>query len=188
DRQLDTVAVAEVRRVAGGGPETQRGAHMSALSSRARRQGDEWVLDGRKVFIALVEHTQLIFLLMQADEGPTLFLLDRQEVGAGLEVQREAMIVNRMTTSLFIDGLRVHDSARVGAPGEGLKVLMGGFAPRRIFAAAEAIGNARFLLDISLEHAKTRRTFGRAIGENQGVQYPLAQCYSKVEAADLMRW
>ena len=98
------------------------------------------------------------------------------------------MVAHRMTSSLFIDELRVHDSARIGAVGEGLACLMKGFVIRRVLAAAEAIGNARFLLDQSIEYAKTRKTFGQLIGVNQGIQYPLVQAYAKVEAADLMRW
>lgn len=98
------------------------------------------------------------------------------------------MLVNRLTTSLFIDGLELPDTARIGEPGAGLDCLMQGFALRRILAASESIGNARFLLDKSLEQAKSRHTFNRPIGQNQGVQYPLAQAFAKVEAADLMRW
>jgi acyl-CoA dehydrogenase len=98
------------------------------------------------------------------------------------------MITNRLTTSVFIDDLRVPDSARLGPVGGGLKCLMKGFAPRRVLAAAEALGNARFMLDRSLLHAKERETFGRPIGQNQGVQYPLTRAYASVEAADLMRW
>ena len=92
------------------------------------------------------------------------------------------------STSLFIDELRVPDSARIGAVGEGLPCLMQGFVIRRVLAAAEAIGNARFLLDRSIDYAKTRKTFNQLIGVNQGIQYPLVQAYMKVEAADLMRW
>jgi acyl-CoA dehydrogenase len=115
-------------------------------------------------------------------------LLDIEAGKASIEIQPMPMIVNRLTTSLFVDDLVVPDSARVGEVGAGLECLMQGFALRRILAAAESIGNARFLLDQSLEQAKTRHTFGRPIGQNQGVQFPLAQAYAKVEAADLMRW
>jgi acyl-CoA dehydrogenase len=98
------------------------------------------------------------------------------------------LVANRMTSSLFIDELRVPDSHRVGPAGKGLACLMKGFVIRRVLAAAEAIGNARFLLDQSIEYAKTRKTFGQLIGVNQGIQYPLVQAYARVEAADLFRW
>jgi acyl-CoA dehydrogenase len=187
-RYLPGIADGSVRCLSVAATENDSGADMSQLSSSARRDGSEWVLDAQKIFISMVEHTHLLLLLVSADDGPTLFLLDTREIGQGLEIHKQPMIVNRMTTTLFVDGLRVPDTARVGDPGKGLSCLMGGFAPRRIFAAAEAIGNARFLLDHSLEHAKSRQTFNRPIGQNQGVQYPLAQAYAKVEASDLMRW
>lgn len=185
---LPGVASGEIRCLGVAATEPDSGADMRTLKSSARRDGDDWIVDAQKVFISLAQQTRLILLLVQSADGPTLFLLDREEVGDRIELHPVDMVVNRLTTSLFIDGLRVPDSARIGAPGAGLTCLMKGFAPRRIFAAAECIGNARFLLDLSLEHAKQRVTFDRVIGSNQGVQYPLAQAYARVEAADLMRW
>ncbi len=185
---LPGIADGSLRCLSVAATENDSGADMSQLSSSARPDGEEWVLDAKKIFISMAEHTHLLLLLVNTDAGPTVFLLDTRELQSGIEIHPQQMIVNRMTTTLFIDGLRVPDSCRVGEVGKGLACLMGGFAPRRIFASAEAIGNARFLLDKSLEHAKTRETFDRAIGQNQGVQYPLANAYAKVEAADLMRW
>ncbi len=188
DVYLAGVASGEIRALSVAATESDSGADMSDLKTQARRAGDNWILNGQKIFISLAEHTRLMFLLAQAEEGPTLFLLDRELHPTGIETHAQPMVVNRMTTTLFIDEVCVADRFRIGAPGRGLATLMGGFAPRRIFAAAEAIGNARFLLDLALEHAKTRETFGQPIGKNQGVQYPLTQAYAKVEAADLMRW
>lgn len=185
---LHEIARGSLRCLAVAATESDSGADMSELSSTARRDGDDWVLDARKMFISMAEHTRLLLLLVASDAGPTLFLIDTEAARGHIEVQPMPMLVNRMTTSLFVDGLRVPDSARVGEPGQGLACLMRGFALRRILASAESIGNARFLLDKSLEQAKTRHTFKRPIGQNQGVQYPLAQAYAKVEAADLMRW
>jgi acyl-CoA dehydrogenase len=185
---LPGIARGELRCLGVAATEPDSGADMRTLKSKARREGDDWVLDAHKIFISLAEHTRLILLLTQAEEGPTLFLLDRQEHGHGISLAPVEMIVNRLTTTLFIDGLRVPDRCRVGAPGAGLTCLMRGFAQRRILAAAECLGNARFLLDRSLAHARERVIFERPIGANQGVQYPLAQAYAHVEAADLMRW
>jgi acyl-CoA dehydrogenase len=161
---------------------------MSHLDSFARPDGDHWVIDARKVLISLVEYTDLMILLVRTDRGPTLFLLDLRELGDKVETHPVPLIANRLTTTLFIDELRVPDRARLGPIGGGLKSLMQGFAVRRVLAASESIGNARFFLDRSIEHAKTRVTFDRPIGKNQGVQYPLTQAYAKTEAADLMRW
>ncbi len=185
---LSAIGSGEVRCLCVAATEPDGGADMRALKSTARRAGDDWVLNAQKVFISFAEHTRLLLLLANTDDGPTVFLLDKSEHGASIELQPVQMVANRLTTMLFIDELRVPDSARLGQVGQGLRVLMKSFARRRIFAAAESIGNARFLLDISLTHAKTRVTFDRVIGSNQGVQYPLAQAYARVEAADLMRW
>ena len=187
-RYLPGVARGELRCLGVAATEPDSGADMRTLKSKARRDGDDWILDAQKVFISLAEHTRLILLLAQAPEGPTLFLLDRELITDGISLQPIHVIVNRLTTSLFIDGLRVPDASRVGAPGAGLQCLMRGFAQRRILAASECLGNARFLLDKSFAHAKGRVIFERPIGANQGVQYPLAQAYTHVEAADLMRW
>lgn len=187
-RYLPQIASGALRMLTVAATEPDSGADMSDLNSSARREGNDWILDANKVLISLAEHTRLMIVLVKTDSGPTLFLLDTDEVGDALEIQPIEMITNRMTTSLFIDGLRVPDSARLGDVGAGLSCLMKGFALRRVLAAAESIGSARFLLDRSLEHAKTRVTFSRPIGQNQGVQYPLTRAYADVEAADLMRW
>ncbi|RLB52891.1 MAG: acyl-CoA dehydrogenase [Deltaproteobacteria bacterium] len=187
-RYLPGVADGSIRFLSVAATEADSGADMSDLESTARRDGDDWLLDAKKIFISLAEHTRVVLLLVMAEEGPTVFLLDLDEVGASVEIRPEPMVVNRMTTVFFVDELRLPDSARIGPAGQGLACLSKGFAPRRVFAAAECVGNARFLLDRSLEHARTRETFGRKIGSNQGVQYPLAQAHTKVEGADLMRW
>lgn len=185
---LAQIAQGKLRCLAVAATESDSGADMNALESSAKPDGDGWRLDAKKMFISMAEHTELLLLLVNAEAGPTLFLIDVGEAKGHIEVRPMPMVVNRMTTSLFVDGLWVPDSARIGKPGEGLGCLMRGFSLRRILAASESIGNARFLLDKSLEQAKSRHTFNRPIGQNQGVQYPLAQAYAKIEAADLMRW
>ena len=185
---LPAIADGSKRLLTVAATEPDSGADMSSLDSVARRAGDGWILDARKVFVSLAEHTHLLVLLVRTVDGPTLFLLDLGEVRNAVEIRPVDLIANRMTTMLFIDGLRVSDDCRLGPVGGGLRCLKKGFALRRILAASESIGNARFFLRKSVEHANQRRTFNRAIGQNQGVQFPLAQAYAKVEAADLMRW
>lgn len=184
-RYLPGVVDGSIRFLGVAATEPDSGADMSHLVSSARRTGDGWVIDASKVLISLAEHTRLMIVLVSTEEGPTLFLLDLEE--HDVEVHPIELITNRMTTSVFIDGLEVSDSVRLGPVGGGLKALMKGFAPRRALAASEAIGNARFMLDRSFAHAKERVTFGRPIGQNQGVQYPLTRAYANVEAAALMR-
>ncbi len=187
-RYLPGVASGEIRFLTVAATEADSGADMSHLTSRACRRGPDWVIDANKVFISLAEYTHVMTLLVRTDEGPTLFLLDMGEVRDKIEIRPVDLVANRHTTTLFIDGLVVPDAARLGPAGGGLHCLMKGFGVRRVLAAAESIGNARFFLDRSIEHAKNRKTFGRPIGQNQGVQYPIAQAYAKTEAADLMRW
>ena len=188
ERYLPGVATGETRFLTVAATEPDSGANMTELASTARRDGDDWIVDATKVLISFAEHTRLMILLARADEGTTLFLLDLDEVGDELQMHPIDLVANRMTSTLFIDGLRVQDTMRIGLPGEGLGCLMQGFVIRRVLAASEAIGNARFLLDRSVEYAKTRKTFKELIGVNQGIQYPLVQAYNKVEAADLVRW
>ena len=187
-KYLPGVASGDIRFLTVAATEPDSGANMTELASTAQRDGDDWVINAAKILISFAEQTRLLILLARADEGTTLFLLDLDEVGDKVEMHPIDLVANRMTSSLFIDDLRVPDTARIGVVGDGLACLMKGFVIRRVLAASEAIGNARFLLDRSIEYAKTRKTFGQLIGVNQGIQYPLVQAYAKVEAADLMRW
>lgn len=187
-RYLPAVASGEIRFLTVAATEPDSGANMDELSSTARRDGDDWVLNASKVLISFAEHTRLMILLARAEEGTTLFLLDLDDVRDRVEMHPIDLVAHRMTSSLFIDELRVPDRQRIGQVGEGLACLMRGFVIRRVLAASEAIGNARFLLDQSIEYAKTRKTFGQLIGVNQGIQYPLVQAYTRVEAADMIRW
>jgi len=187
-RYLPGVASGEIRFLTVAATEPDSGANMNELASSARRDGDDWLITASKVLISFAGHTRLLILLARAAEGTTLFLLDLDDVGDQVEMHPIDLVAHRMTASLFIDDLRVPDSARIGPVGEGLACLMKGFVIRRVLAASEAIGNARFLLDRSIDYAKTRKTFDQLIGVNQGIQYPLVQAYAKVEAADLMRW
>ncbi|MBW1761337.1 MAG: acyl-CoA/acyl-ACP dehydrogenase [Deltaproteobacteria bacterium] len=187
-KYLPGVASGGIRFLTVAATEPDSGANMAELASTARRDGDDWVINAGKILISFAKHTRLMILLARADEGTTLFLLDLDEVGDKVEMHPIDLVAHRMTSSLFIDDLRVPDNTRIGPVGGGLACLMKGFVIRRVLAASEAIGNARFLLDRSIEYAKTRKTFGELIGVNQGIQYPLVQAYAKVEAADLMRW
>jgi acyl-CoA dehydrogenase len=184
-RHLPAIASGTLRCLSVAATEPDGGADMSRLRSHAEPDGDGYRLNADKVFISMAEHTELLVLLTASDAGPCLFL---RELAGKVEIRPIDTLMHRMTTTVHLEDLRVPASARLGAAGDGLKLLGGGFALRRVLAASECLGNARFLLDRSLEHARTRRTFGRVIGENQGVQYPLARAHARVEAADLMRW
>lgn len=185
---LPGIARGTLRMLTVAATEPDSGADMSRLDSKAQREADGWRVNANKILISLAEYTDLLLLLVRTTDGPTLFLLELEKIRPQVEIHPIELIANRHTTTLSLDDLLVPDSCRLGEVGAGLRCLMDGFAVRRILAAAESIGNARFFLDRSLEHAKVRRTFGRLIGQNQGVQYPIAAAYTKLEAADLMRW
>jgi len=171
-----------------GMSEPNSGSDLASIRTRATRVDGGWKVNGSKLWTTNADKAHLMIALVRTSEGPTLFLLELDEVRPHLEIRPIELIANRHTTTLFIDGLRVPDSARLGPVGGGLRCLMDGFPLRRVLAAAESLGNARFFLERSIEHARTRSTFGRLIGQNQGVQYPIAQVYGRIEAADLMRW
>ena len=185
---LPAIARGELRCLTVAATEPDSGADMSDLQSIARRDGNGWRINAHKVMVSMAEHTQLIMVLVKTERGPTVFLFDREQAGDSLELQPIDMVANRMTTLFFIDNLWLPDSAAVGGVGRGLAALSEGFVVRRAMAAAECIGNARFMLDRSFAYARERQTFGRLIGQNQGVQYPLTMAHARVEAADLMRW
>lgn len=189
-RLLPAVAAGRLRMLSVAATEPDSGAEMSTLSSRARREGTDWVIDARKVLISLAEHTEMLLLLARAEAGPTLFLVDLRDEAQrkAVEIRPIELIANRMTTTVFVDQLRLSDAARVGEVGEGLACLMKGFATRRILASSECIGNARFLLERAVRHATERKLESTPLGAHQAVSHPLAKAYAKVEAADLMRW
>lgn len=177
------LATGATRLLSVAATEPDAGLDFSTISTTATRDGDGWKLNGRKIYISFAEHTDWMIVLTRSERGPTLFAVPR--TCAGLELRPMKMITNRMTSLLFFDDVTLPDALRVGEPGDGLKILAKGFVMRRILAACEAAGNARFVMERAVEHARTREVFGRAIGRNQGVQYPLAHAACKVYAAEL---
>nr|MBK7070406.1 acyl-CoA/acyl-ACP dehydrogenase [Deltaproteobacteria bacterium] len=180
---LPALATGATRLLSVAATEPEAGLDFSTLATTAKRHDDGWRINGSKIYISFAEHSDWIIVLTRAEEGPTLFAVPRES--EGLELRPMRMITNRLTTLLFLDEVAVPDELRIGEPGKGLEILARGFVMRRILAACEAVGNARFVMDRAVEHARTRATFGRPIGANQGVQYPLAKAACKVYAAEL---
>ena len=180
---LPELAAGATRLISVAATEPDAGLDFSTIATTAKPDGDRWRLDGRKIYISFAEHTDWMIVLTRAEQGPTLFAVPRH--CPGLELRPMNMITNRLTALLFFDDVVVDDDLRIGAPGKGLEILARGFVMRRILAACEATGNARFVMDRAVEHARTRATFGRPIGRNQGVQYPLAHAACRVYAAEL---
>ncbi|MDJ0777032.1 MAG: acyl-CoA dehydrogenase family protein [Gammaproteobacteria bacterium] len=195
-RYLPGIASGELRLQAFGVTEPSSGTDTTRIKTRARREGDFYVVDGQKVFISRVEHSDLLLLLVrttprdQVDKptrGMSVLLIDlREAVGNGLTVRPLETMLNHATTELFFDGLRVPAENLVGEEGKGFGYILDGMNAERILIAAECIGDARWFIDRSSEYAAGREVFGRPIGENQGIQFPIARAYAQTEAASLM--
>jgi acyl-CoA dehydrogenase len=196
-RYLPGLAAGDLRLQAFAVTEPDAGSDSTQISTRARRTGDNYVIDGQKVFISRVEQSDLMLMLARtapADqvssrtEGLSLFLVDLREAGRAIEIRRIAMMFNHHTYQVFISGLEVPVGNLIGAEGQGFRQIIDGWNAERCLIASEAIGDGRFFLDRAAAYASQRQVFGRPIGANQGVQFPLAQAYAQVQAASLMRF
>ena len=164
----------------------------------AVRRGDRYVVHGQKVWTSRVRHSDLMILLARttplADagkrtEGLSIFLVDlRTALGRGLEIRPIANMVSHDTNELFLDGLEIPVENRIGAEGAGFRYLLDGLNAERALIAAECVGDGHWFIAKAAAYAGERRVFGRAIGQNQGVQFPIARAHVNVEAASLMRF
>jgi acyl-CoA dehydrogenase len=196
-RYLPGLAAGDLRLQVFAVTEPDAGSDSTRISTLAKRTGDHYVIDGQKVFISRVEQSDLMLLLARttpADrvssrtEGLSLFLVDLREAGGAIETRRIPMMFNHHTYQVFISGLRVPARNLIGQEGRGFREIIDGWNAERCLIASEAIGDGRFFLDRAVAYASERQVFGRPIGANQGVQFPLAQAYTQVQAASLMRF
>jgi len=194
---LPKIATGELRLQAFGVTEPTTGSDTTQLKTRATRKGDRYVVRGQKVFISRVEHSDLLLLVVRTTpveqvakrrDGLSMLLVDlRQAIGHGLTVRPIRTMMNHATTELFFDDLEVPVDALVGEEGQGFRYLLDGLNAERILIAAECVGDGRWFVDRASRYAKERVVFNRPIGQNQGVQFPIARAHVNVEAADLMR-
>ena len=194
---LPKIASGALRLQAFGVSEPTTGSDTTQMKTLAVRQGDRYVVRGQKVWISRAEHSDLLLLVARttpADqvkkrgEGLSIFLVDmRAAVGHGLTIRPIRTMMNHATTELFFDDLAVPASALVGEEGRGFRYLLDGLNAERILIAAECIGDGRWFIERATKYANERVVFGRPIGQNQGVQFPIARAHVNVEAADLMR-
>jgi acyl-CoA dehydrogenase len=194
---LPRIASGELRLQAFGVSEPTTGSDTTQLKTSATRRGDAYVVRGQKIWISRAEHSDLLLLIARttplADvttrtEGLSVLLVDmRDAVGQGLTIRPIRTMMNHATTELFFDDLEVPVSARIGEEGKGFRYLLDGLNAERILIAAECIGDGRWFVDRATKYANERVVFGRPIGQNQGVQFPIARAHVSVEAADLMR-
>ena len=194
---LPAIARGELRLQAFGVSEPTTGSDTTQLKTTAVRHGDRYVVRGQKIWISRAEHSDLLLLVVRttpADQvrkrtdGLSMLLVDlRQAVGHGLTIRPIRTMMNHATTELFFDDLEVPVDAIVGEEGRGFRYLLDGLNAERILIAAECVGDGRWFVERAARYATDRVVFGRPIGQNQGVQFPIARAHVNVEAADLMR-
>jgi alkylation response protein AidB-like acyl-CoA dehydrogenase len=204
-RYLPGIARGELRLQAFGVTEPTSGTDTLALRTTATRDGDHYIVNGQKIWTSRAEHSDLMLLLArttprlpppQAGEGRvgvkrtaglSVFLVDMREVkGKGLTIRPIRTMMNHATTEVFFENMRVPADALVGNEGEGFRYILSGMNAERILIAAECIGDAKWFIQKATSYAGERVVFGRPIGQNQGVQFPIARCYIAMRAAELM--
>ena len=193
---LPKIASGELRLQSFGVTEPTTGTDTTSLKTTARLDGDHYVINGQKVWISRIEHSDLMVLLARTTpksetrkktEGLSAFIVDvGQAVGNGLETRPIDSMINHHSCELFFDDLRLPRENLLGIEGEGFKVILDGMNAERILIAAECVGDGRYFIDKASKYANERIVFDRPIGQNQGVQFPIARCYTEVEAAWLM--
>ena len=193
---LPKIAAGELRLQSFGVTEPTTGTDTTSLKTFARRDGDDYVVNGQKVWISRIEHSDLMVLLARTPpkdqtkkktEGLSAFIVDvGASVGKGLTIKPIDSMINHHSCELFFDDLRIPAANLLGKEGEGFKVILDGMNAERILIAAECVGDGRYFVDKASKYATEREVFGRPIGMNQGVQFPIARCYADIEAAWLM--
>jgi alkylation response protein AidB-like acyl-CoA dehydrogenase len=193
---LPEIAGGSIRLQAFGVTEPGSGSDTLNLTTSARRDGGDYVINGQKVWTSRAEHSDAMLLLARTTpkeqvsrkgEGLTVLLIDlREAVGRGVTIRPIRTMMNHATTEVFFDDLRVPSDNLIGEEGQGFRYILDGMNAERILIAAECIGDARWFIDKAKTYACERRVFDRPIGQNQGVQFPLARAFAQCEAADLM--
>jgi acyl-CoA dehydrogenase len=195
---LPKIANGEIRMQSMAVTEPAAGTDTTKLRTTAVKKGDRYVVNGQKVFISRVRHSDLLLLLARTtpvdkvkkkSEGLSVFIVDlRKAVGKGLIVKPIRNMANQETNELFFDNLEVPAGNLVGEEGKGLRYILDGLNAERILIAAECVGDGYWFVDKATTYAKERVVFDRPIGQNQGIQFPIARAYASVQAADLMRY
>jgi acyl-CoA dehydrogenase len=196
-RYLPRIATGELRLQAFAVTEPNAGSETTRLQTTAVRKGDKYLVNGQKVFISRVEQSDLMLLLARTTPydqltdktlGLSVFIVDLHSRDGVLEVRPLDLMVNHHSTELFFDDFAVPAENLIGEEGRGFRYIIDGWNAERILIAAEAVGDGRWFVDRAVSYANQREVFGRPIGANQGVQFPIAQAYAHIEAADLVRY
>ncbi|EIF32913.1 acyl-CoA dehydrogenase [Burkholderia sp. Ch1-1] len=197
-KYLPKIACGDLRLQSMGVTEPSTGTDTTKIKTTAERRGDRYVINGQKVWISRVQHSDLMILLARTtpladvkkkSEGMSIFIVDLHEaIGHGMTVQPILNMVNHETNELFFDNLEIPAENLIGEEGQGFRYILDGLNAERTLIAAECIGDGYWFVDKVTEYAKERIVFGRPIGQNQGVQFPIARSFINVEAASLMRF
>ena len=196
-RYLQQVARGELRLQAFAVTEPNSGSETTRIQTRAVRKGDRYIVNGQKIFISRVKQSDLMLLLARTTpyddvndktQGISVFIVDMRNVRGKLDVQPLDMMVNHHTNSVFFEDVEVPAENLIGEEGRGFSYIIDGWNAERILVAAEAIGDGRWFIHRAVTYARDRVLFGKPIGANQGIQFPIAQAYARIEAADLMRF
>ena len=197
ERYLPKIASGDIRLQAFGVTEPNAGSDTTQLETFARRDGDYYIVNGAKIFISRVQHSDMMLLLARTTPaaecpkktlGLSVFLVDLQQAGDAVEVRKIDAMINHETNQLFFHDLKIPKANLIGEENRGFYYILDGMNAERILVAAESIGDARWFIDRAVKYGKERVIFGRPIAQNQGIQFPLAQAYAQTEAADLMRF
>ena len=197
-RYLPEIAAGRLRLQSMAVTEPSTGTNTTELKTRAERRDDRWIIHGQKVWISRVQHSDLMILLARTTpldqvekkaDGLSIFLVDlHAAIGHGMEVRPIRNMVNHETNELFFDGLELPADALIGAEGRGFRYILDGLNAERALIAAECIGDGYWFVERAAAYGCERIVFGRPIAQNQGVQFPIAQAYMEMRAADLMRY
>lgn len=196
ERYLPGIAAGSLRLQAFAITEPDAGSDTTSIKTFARKDGDRYIVNGQKVFISRVQHSDLMLLIARTtprdecakrSQGMSLFLVDLRTAGDSVEAMPIKMMFNHETNQVFIRDLELARDNLIGEEGEGFRYLLDGLNAERILIAAECVGDGKWFCRRAASYASERHVFGRPIGQNQGVQFPIARAYASVMAADLMR-
>ncbi|NHM31419.1 acyl-CoA dehydrogenase family protein [Neobacillus terrae] len=195
-RYLPKIASGELRLQAFGITEPTAGSDTTSIQTYAERVGDKYVVHGQKIWTSRAEHSDLMMLLARTTpkdqvakktDGLSLFILDMKEQASKIDIRPIDTMINHATTEVFFEGAEIPAENLIGEEGKGFRYVLGGMNAERILIASESIGDGMYFVDKSVQYANERVVFGRSIGQNQGVQFPISRAYMDIQAAKLMR-
>ena len=193
---LPKISSGELRLQSFAVTEPNSGTDTTSIKTMAKKTNDGWIINGQKVWISRVEHSDLMILLARTKpqgaltkktDGFSVFLIDIERAKeSGLKIVKIDSMINHHSCELFFDDVFIPDESIIGEEDKGFRAIMDGMNAERILIASECIGDGKYFIEKSVNYAKTRKIFNREIGMNQGIQFPIAECYSQIEAASLM--